>query len=229
MADGDSSAAVMRMARNSGTKGNLWLAKELWDLGAVQFGEFNIGRTLHSPVYLNPRLLVSNPQALGRLARVIKEETETMLSMRNPAISPFSLVAGVPFGGLHLATAFSLTCKVPMIYLHPRKDGSGNVIEGNYVPGQSVLVMDDLITGGTSIVETARELRSAGLTVRDAIVLLDRHQHGRERLRANGINLHAILELETLLNYLMTHGKISEDVYRRCIDYLADPQRSEDA
>src|SRR3712207_6680677 len=120
--------------------------------------------------------------------------------LRNPGISPFSLVAGVPFGGLHLATAFSLASKVPLIYLHPRKDGKGNVIEGNYLPGQTVLVIDDLITGGTSVVETARELRDAGLMVRDAIVLVDRRQRGKARLRANGINLHAMLELETLLN-----------------------------
>ncbi len=216
------------MARGDSAKGNLWLAKELWELGAVQFGEFNIGRTRESPVYLNPRLLVSSPQVLGRVARVIKEETETMLSMRNPAVSPFSLVAGVPFGGLHLATAFSLASKVPMIYLHPRKDGTGNVIEGNYVPGQTVLVIDDLITGGTSVVDTARELRDAGLLVRDAIVLVDRHQQRKERLRANGISLHPMLELTTLLNYLMSHGKISEEEFRRSIDYLADPRRAED-
>jgi orotate phosphoribosyltransferase/uridine monophosphate synthetase len=216
------------MARDD-AKGNLWLAKELWDLGAVQFGEFNVGRTLNSPVYLNPRLLVSNPQALGRVARVIKEEAETMLSLRNPTVSPFSLVAGVPFGGLHLATAFSLATKVPMIYLHPHKDGGGNVIEGNYVPGQTVLVIDDLITGGTSVVQTAATLREAGLLVRDAIVLLDRRQRGRERLRANGISLHALLDIETLLNYLMSHGKIAEEDYRRSIDYLASHQRNEDA
>ena len=221
--------AVVSMARGDSAKGNLWLAKELWDLGAVQFGEFNIGRTLRSPLYLNPRLLVSNPQALSRVARVIKEETETMLSMRNPTVSPFSLVAGVPFGGLHLATAFSLATKVPLIYLHPRKDGSGNVIEGNFVPGQTVLVIDDLITGGTSVIDTARELREAGLMVRDAIVLVDRHQQGRERLRANGISLHALLEVTTLLNYLMSHGKISEEDFRRSTDYLANPQRHEDA
>lgn len=215
------------MARGDSTKGNLWLAKELWNLGAVQFGEFNVGRTLRSPVYLNPRLLVSNPQALGRVARVIKEETETMLSMLHPAVSPFSLVAGVPFGGLHLATAFSLAAKVPMVYLHPRKNGDGNVIEGNYIPGQTVLVIDDLITGGTSIVETAQELRAAGLMVHDAIVLLDRRQRGKERLRGNGVRLHAMLELETLLNYLMSHGRISEENYRRSIDYLAAPQRTD--
>jgi orotate phosphoribosyltransferase len=216
----------MLMTRDE-EKGNLWLAQELWDLGAVQFGEFNIGRTLRSPLYLNPRLLVSNPQALGRIARVIKEETETMLSLRNPTISPFSLVAGVPFGGLHLATAFSLATQVPMIYMHPRKHADGDVIEGNYVPGQSVLVIDDLITGGTSVVETAANLREAGLMVRDAIVLLDRRQHGRERLRAHGINLHALLDLTTLLNYLMSHGRISEDEYRRATDYLANPSRDD--
>jgi orotate phosphoribosyltransferase len=219
--------AVASMARDD-AKGNLWLAKELWDLGAVQFGEYNVGRTINSPIYLNPRLLVSNPMALGRVARVIKEETETMLSLRNPTVSPFSLVAGVPFGGLHLATAFSLATKVPLIYLHPRKDGAGNVIEGNYLPGQTVLVIDDLITGGTSVVETTQELRAAGLLVRDAIVLLDRRQKGRERLRGHGVSLHALLDIETLLNYLMSHGKITEDDYRRSIDYLANPQRHED-
>lgn len=216
------------MTRGDSTKGNLWLAKELWELDAVQFGEFNIGRTVQSPIYLNPRRLIGRPQALGRVARVMKEEIETKLSMRNPTISPFSRVAGVPFGGLHLATAFSLTCKVPLIYLHPSKDGPGNVIEGQFYPGQSVLVIDDLITGGTSVVETAQTLREAGLLVYDAFVLVDRHQQGRERLRANGINLHAMLEVTTLLNYLMSRGEISEENFRRSTEYLASPQRNED-
>jgi len=91
-----------------------------------------------------------------------------------------------------------------------------------------VLVIDDLITGGTSVVETTQELRAAGLLVRDAIVLLDRRQKGRERLRGHGVSLHALLDIETLLNYLMSHGKITEDDYRRSIDYLANPQRHED-
>ncbi|MFN8558038.1 MAG: phosphoribosyltransferase family protein [Dehalococcoidia bacterium] len=214
------------MARS--TTGNLWLAKELWDIGAIKFGDFNVGRTVHSPVYANLRLLISRPGTLGRIARMMKEETETLLSMLHPQISPFSLVAGVPFGGLHLATAYSLTCKAPMIYLHPTKDGRGNVIEGSYVSGQSVLIIDDLITGGTSIVETAQQLRDRGLVVKDAIVLLDRRQGGRERLKQHNIHLVPLLDMETLLNYLMSHGKISEDWYRKSLDYMENPQRIED-
>ena len=216
------------MARGNGGAGNLWLARELWDLGAIQFGDFNVGRTLHSPVYANVRLLVSRPATLRRIARTMKEETETLLSMLHPQISPFSLVAGVPFGGLHLATAYSLTCNVPMVYLHPTKDSRRNVVEGTYVSGQTVLIIDDLITGGTSVVETAQELRERGLVVRDALVLLDRRHGGRERLRQHGIRLIPMLDMETLLNYLMSHGKISEDWFRRSLDYLHNPQRIAD-
>jgi orotate phosphoribosyltransferase len=200
--------------------GNLWLAKELWDLGAVQFGDFNIGRTLHSPIYLNPRLVIGNPTAFRRCARVIKEEAETMLSMLHPPLAPFSLVAGVPIGGLHIATAFSLIANTPLIYLHPGRNGQPEAIEGKYVPGQTVLIIDDLITHGTSVIETATKLRRAGLLVHDAIVLVDRKQGGRENLRQNSINLVAILEISTLLNYLMSHRKIDEETYRNCLDYL---------
>lgn len=218
----------MAMTRGNSSAGNLWLARELWELEAIKFGDFNVGRTMHSPVYANLRLLVSRPATLRRIARMMKEETETLLSMLHPQISPFSLVAGVPFGGLHLATAYSLTCNVPMIYLHPTKDGRRNVIEGNYVPGQTVLIIDDLITGGTSVVETAQELRDKGLVVKDAIVLLDRRQGGRERLKMHNLHLIPMLDMETMLNYLMSNGKISEDLYRNSLDYLHNPQRIAD-
>lgn len=207
--------------------GNLWLAKELWELGAVQFGDFNIGRTEHSPIYLNPRLLIGSPRAFRRCAQVMKEEAETLLSMLHPPLAPFSLIAGVPFGGLHIATAFSLIARMPLIYLHPQRDDRQDIIEGKYLEGQTVLVIDDLITHGTSIIETTAKLRDAGLIVHDAIVLLDRKQGGRERLRNHGINLIAILEIETLLNYLMSHRKIDEHWYRETIDYISRQQAEE--
>jgi orotate phosphoribosyltransferase len=209
------------MARTTLNPNKTRLVKELWDLGAIQFGNYNVGRTQNSPVYVNLRLLVSNPTALQHVARVIKEESETLLTMLHQRMDPFSRCAGVPFGGLHLATAFSLTAKVPMIYLHPVKGDSGNVIEGTYVPGQTVLIIDDLVTGGTSILETAEQLRDAGLIVRDAIVLVDRKQGAKERLKQHGIRLIPIIELEMLLNWGMANGRISDEaLYRASIDYL---------
>ena len=207
------------MARLS-QRGNLWLADTLWKLGAIEFGDFTLGQTaVHSPVHVNLRLLVSKPTALQRAARVIRDEVEARRRMLNPQVAPFQLVAGVPFGGLHLATAFSLRAKVPLIYLRTRRPKSAQ-IEGLYEPGQTVLIIDDLITGGHSIVDTAERLEKAGLQVRDAVVLVDRQQGGRQRLKRHGINLISVLTLEVALNYLMSSGRISEEWYRRSLDYL---------
>jgi orotate phosphoribosyltransferase len=211
------------MRRSRARTSNLWLADTLWKLGAIQFGDFTLGRTaVNSPIYINLRLLVSNPSALWRAANVVLDEVVARQSMLHPQVAPYELVAGVPFGGLHLATAYSLTAKVPMIYLHPRQDALGSDIEGRYKLNQTALIMDDLITGGGSILETVLLLEEAGLRVRDAVVLVDRQEGGRERLQDQGIHLISILTLEVIVNYLMSSNKIPEEWYRRCLRYLEE-------
>ena len=200
---------------------NLWLAETLWELGAIQFGKFTLGRTtVDSPVYVNLRLLIGHPSALWRAAHIIWDELQALQRMRNPQVEPFDLVAGVPFGGLHIATAFSLTAKIPLIYLHPRLDDLGKDIEGIYRPNQQALIMDDLLAGGGSILETVLQLGEAGLIIRDAVVLLDRQQGGRERLRRQGINLVSLLTLEVLMNSLHYSNKITGEQFRNTMDFL---------
>jgi orotate phosphoribosyltransferase/uridine monophosphate synthetase len=204
--------------------GNLWLAKALWDLGAVRFGDFTLGRTtLHSPVYVNLRLLISNPRALQRAGRVIHQEIQTLQNMRNPRVQPFQRVTGIPFGGLHLGLSYSLASKVPLVYIHPAKERNGAraFVEGKYERGETVLLVDDLITSGGNVIETAAFLKvEAGLRVQDVVVLLDRQEGGEERLRRHGFNLISILGLETMLNYLMASGRIDESWFRKSIDYI---------
>ena len=204
--------------------GNLWLAKALWDLGAVQFGDFTLGRTtLHSPVYVNLRLLISNPRALQRAGRVIHQEIQALQNMRNPRVQPFQRVTGIPFGGLHLGLSYSLASKVPLVYIHPAKERNGAraFVEGKFERGETVLLVDDLITSGGNVIETAAFLkREAGLAVKDVVVLLDRQEGGEERLRLRGFNLISVLGLETMLNYLMASGRIDESWFRKSVDYV---------
>ncbi|MFQ5471727.1 MAG: orotate phosphoribosyltransferase [Dehalococcoidia bacterium] len=204
--------------------GNLWLAKALWELGAVQFGDFTLGRTTqNSPIYINLRLLISDPRALSRAARVMHEEVQTLQAMRHPHLHPFQRICGIPFGGLHLATGFSLRSRVPMVYVHPAKEHNGSriYVEGLYEAGESVLLIDDLVTSGGGIAQTAAFLRdNAGLHVRDVLVLLDRQEGAKERLRRQGYNLISILGLEPMLNYLMASGVIEADQFKRSIEYI---------
>ncbi len=212
------SVLLKRMVQSDNS--NLWLADALWRLGAVEFGEFTRGRTaVRSPVFLNVRKLIGHPTALWRAAHVMHEEITALQAMRNPQMDQFQLAAGVPLGGLLVATAYSLAAKIPMIYLHPSPTDDGP-IEGVYTPGQNAMIIDDLVTGGSSIFETAERLREAGLFVKDAFVLVDRQQGARERLHREGINLRAALTLEVILNYLMSSGFIEEESYRNSVEYL---------
>jgi orotate phosphoribosyltransferase/uridine monophosphate synthetase len=203
------------------SQSNLWLADTLWRLGAVQFGDFTLGRTtVHSPIYVNLRLLIAHPTALQRVARTILQEIQALQSMRKPLVDPFDLVCGVPYGGLIVAEAFSLSAKTPLVYLHPRSDDLGTDVEGLYHPSQTAIIMDDLITGGGSIILTANRLRDEGLFVRDAIVLFDRQSGGREKLEDAGIRLISVLTLDVLLTYLKMNGRIDSEWYRKAMEFI---------
>jgi orotate phosphoribosyltransferase len=205
--------------------GNLWLAQALWDVGAVKFGDFTIGRTTeHSPIYINLRLLISNPAALARAAGVMLEEIQTLQAKRDPDVQEFQRVCGIPFGGLHLATAYSLRSRVPLIYVHPAKERNGSrvFVEGLYTPEETVLLIDDLVTSGGGIVETGEFLKkNAGLDVKDVLVLLDRQEGAKGLLKERGYNLISILGLESMLNYLMAKELIAEKDYRASIAYIS--------
>ncbi len=187
----------------------------------MELGNFTLGRTaVDSPIYINLRKLISSPRALQRCASIIRLKLEALVSMRHPQVQPFTLVAGVPFGGLHVATAFSLHVNTPMIYIHPPGTGKADRIEGNYVRGQSCLIIDDLITGGGSIIQTAEALREAGLVTHDAVTLIDRQEGGHDALRAKGVNLVSVLTLDQIATYLRYSGRIEAADYQRVERYI---------
>ena len=205
---------------------NLWLAQILWDLGAVQFGNFTVSESaVSSPVFVNPKVLISNPTALRVASKLMQQEINLAQSLRRPKVHQFSLVAGVPVGGLLLASAYSLETNIPLIYARSRPEGTGKRgIEGHYTKGDTVLIIDDLITRGSSILETAALLEENELKVKDVIVLIDREHGAAERLRRHGYNLISILKLDVMLNLYMSKGLITEEQYRTCAEYLRSKQ-----
>jgi len=208
------------------TLDNLWLAQTLFDLGGVQFGNFTVSESaVSSPVFVNPKVLISNPTALRVASKLMQQEINLAQSLRRARAHPFAVVAGVPVGGLLLATAFSLETNIPMIYARVRPEGTGKRgIEGRFNMGDTALIIDDLITRGSSVLETAELLEENRLKVKDVIVLVDREHGATERLRRRGYNLISILKLDVMLNHYMSRGLISEETYNICAEYLHSKQ-----
>lgn len=213
---------------------NLDLAQVLFDLGGVEFGSFHLpGAAGDSPIYINPRVLISEPRMLRRIGQLIDTAIRSDRSRVRPHMDTFAAVAGVPMGGLHIATAFALESQTPLVFLHRQddsKDGEGR-IEGHVAPGQTALVIDDLMTGGRSILAAANQLEMTDMRVRDAIVLIDREQGGVERLREHGYHVTPILRLKAMLNFYHANQMINDATFARCMDYLRESheQRAADS
>jgi len=192
------------------------LAITLHDIGAVQFGKFRLHSGEKSSVYLDLRVLVSFPEVLGQVAAVYH-------TFINRLGLEFDLLTAPPMAGLPIGTALCLEMNRPLIY--PRKTaksyGTGKAIEGVWSIGQNVLVIDDVITSGGSIVETISALKAAGLRVSDAVVVIDREQGGKEILAREGYNLYAVMTLRYLLSVLRDNDRISQKQYSKAIKSLS--------
>ncbi len=181
------------------------IALGLHDLGAVRFGDFTLKSGKKSPLYVDLRLLVSDP----RLMRLVAKAMSALL-----AGLPFDRLAAIPYGGLPIGQAVSLESGKPLIY--PRREaknyGTKKLIEGAWSAGETVVVIDDLVTTGGSKLEAIAPLSEAGLAAKDVVVLIDREQGGRDELASHGLSLRAVLTLSQLLEILVRHGRISESV-----------------
>ena len=168
-------------------------------------------------------MLISNLGAMRTAAALIHTELNSRIAMRNPGCGSFDLSAGVPFGGLDITTCFSLSCDKPLIYVKSLDENRDQKRIGRrFLPWYPVIIVDDLITAGGSMIRTAEVLRGEGLEVTDAVALVDREQGATERLRRSGINLISILKLTTILNYCMAEGWSSESNFKRSLEYIRD-------
>ena len=203
------------------------LAMGLFEAGCVQFGRFKLKSGIISPIYLDLRLLVSDPATLWKTASALSETIQGLPDAEGKPTRPpltFDRLAAIPYAALPIGVALSLTIDRPLIY--PRKEvkayGTARPIEGHYKAGDKVLVLDDLITRGDSKLDAIAPLEAAGLLVQDILVLIDRQQGGAEVLREHGYQLHSILTLPTLLEILSRQEAITPEQYDQVLEYLRE-------
>ena len=102
----------------------------------------------------------------------------------------------------------------------PSPRPSGAKIDGAFAEGQTVLLIDDLITGANSKFESIKTLEDHSLVVKDVVVLVDREQGGGDQLKKAGYTLHSAMKLSELMDYYLRQGKISDEKYEEVSSYI---------
>jgi orotate phosphoribosyltransferase len=191
------------------------LITNLYDIGAIKFGEFILKSGETSPVYLDLRMLVDRPATLRRIARMMQALAADLT---------FDRIAAIPMAGLPIGVAFSLASDIPLIYprLSVKTHGTERFIEGSYRPGEQVLVVDDVISRAQSKFEAIDLLETVQLQVRDIFVVVDRQMGGVEYLATQGYTVHAIMTIQDVLDTLLALDRITYDQHQFITAWLEE-------
>ena len=182
------------------------LIVDLFDIGCLLFGEFVQASGAVFSYYIDLRQIISDPNLFHRVLHAYAEQLEGL---------EFERIAGIPYGSLPTATGLSLQLHRPLIY--PRKEvkahGARRLIEGDFEPGDRVVVVDDILITGGSVLDGIAKLESSGLRVRDVVVFIDHggdhDRRARERLAARGYRCHAVLDIARITRVLQRAGRLS--------------------
>ncbi len=200
------------------------VAKALLAIKAVALDAahpFRYASGLLSPIYTDNRLLLSHPKEW----KTVLDGYETLLRER-VGVGRIDALAGTALSGIPHASRLAERLDLPMVYLAPRASGEeGEEVHGELHPGDRLVVIEDLVTTGRSVLTTAEALRAHGARIDwcVAIFTYDRAR-AREALRASGLALEALCDLPTLLEVAVGSGAISAADREEVARWIADPE-----
>lgn len=183
------------------------LILQLYDIGCLLFGEYVQASGATFSYYIDLRKIISKPQLFHQVLTAYADILKTL---------NFDRIAGIPYGSLPTATGLSLMLHHPMIY--PRKEvkahGTRRLIEGNFHPGEKVVIVDDILITGKSAIEGAGKLTSSGLIVEDIVVFIDHEEGVKNKLKDQGYNAYSVLTISEITETLYEAGRINQEQYK---------------
>jgi orotate phosphoribosyltransferase (EC 2.4.2.10) len=157
--------------------------------GAVRFGEFQLAAGGTSSYYVDKYRFETTPATLQLIAGAFAEGLAA------------DRIAGVALGGVPLAVATSLRTEIPYVIARKRAKeyGTANQVEGELHAGESVVLLEDIATTGTSAVDAVHSIRDAGAVVEEVRVVVDREEGATDALAAAGVPMRSLCTASDLL------------------------------
>jgi orotate phosphoribosyltransferase len=162
---------------------------------------------LRSPIYCDNRLTLSYPEVRKEIAKGL----QSIILEKYPAAE---VIAGTATAGIPHAAWVSDLLNLPMCYVRSsaKGHGKGNQIEGNVEKGQKVVVVEDLISTGGSVITAVQALRDAGCEVLGVVSIFTYGlEKGKEAFKQEDIQSESLTDFTNLVEVAIEKGYISKN------------------
>ena len=174
---------------------------------------------IKSPIYCDNRLVLSYPEE----RTAIKKGMVELIKKEYPEVE---VIMGTATAGIPMAALAADEMGIPMGYVRSdaKKHGKQNQIEGRIEPGQKVVIVEDLISTGGSVIDVVEALREAGAEVLGiASIFTYGMQKGLDRLAAANVKNISLTDFDTIAQVAADTGYIQKDDVERLIAFRNNP------
>jgi orotate phosphoribosyltransferase len=166
---------------------------------SVQRGRFTLASGRTSPYYIDARLTTMSPDGMAVIGPLALDELRTH-GWRADAVGGLTLAADpIAYAMAYASNAHPPSVRAFTVRKEGKQHGTGRLVEGPLLPGDHVVIVEDVITTGASARQAAAAAQAAGGLVRGILALVDREEGGKGELEAAGYELLCLTTVADLL------------------------------
>ena len=181
----------------------------LYEKKIIRFGDFTLASGKNSTYYIDLRLVPSFPHEYRKMIKGLQNLIAEDIGFEN-----FHSLVSVPTGGLVVAASLATEIVKPLIYVRKqaKEHGTGKSVEGVTCQNMKLLMIEDVVTSGGSIINAIKSIKEEKMIVTDAYAIVDRMEGATQALRDEGVKLHSLLTINDITQVLYDQKLITEDI-----------------
>ena len=157
----------------------------------IQYGDFTLSSGKKSNIYIDLRKVISYPTLINMIC------CELFYKLKK---NDTNHICGTPYGAIPYASILSVRKDIPMLFLRKEQKeyGNKNLIEGVYNKNDKVILLEDVITTGNSVIKAAKTLEDNGLKVIQIISIISRCEN--KNLKYNDIPIQYLYHIDEFID-----------------------------
>jgi len=183
---------------------------------------FKYNSGILSPIYIDNRLIISCPEVRKKIINFYIKVIQKKIGL-----DKIDLLSGTSTAAIPHAAFLAQKLDLPMVYVRGSKKehGKENQIEGKLKKGQRVLVIEDHISTGGSLIENAEAIKKAGGKVENAVAITTYlMKTAKQKFKKCKIEVDTLTDFKIIVERAIINGYIKEEDKKSVLDWAQDPK-----